>query len=647
MAFVETQQDARTFDLFFSVPDAYTASCVRQIESLQLKEPWSESGWRGWLEHIHQPELAEVWNKSHPMVYWSAEYGLPGLGANGGLGMLSRDHFLQAVEINQPSIFLGLAYSQRKEQRIASGMGKDGKMHYWQEDSVRQLPEPGALGMERVEGVDVLLHGAWGPARADVYKYSVGNEATQLILLKAPGEVYPAQPDSDARLWNNVVLGFGGYQVVKQMQEKGLIEEPPFYHLNESATTLGALAALDDLTQKYGNNEEGYRKALEELRDKTILTNHTLVPAAEASYSREQCNRFVFGNLRSEVVKSQLSKLIDQGGGRLKFLDLAMYLAGRYNGVSQLHAQLAADIFQKAYGDNYYGNPIEFAGVTNGVYEKGWARPMTELLQKQGVLDQYGLPAVDFEEKIEALPTAETQTVKDEAVARFRQYLLEGNRRDQFGKIVELPEDVIILGDGRRFAGYKRRWMMFSHPERLKKILENNPRAHVFYAGKAHPEDNPAKKDLQFVLEMIDSDALFRERIHYMPDWDPDSATMLGQACHGWLNNPIVGQEACGTSGEKWGLAGALLESTHDGFQAELPRDSYYSIEGATNTEEEFESYYQQMERLLSDAGNPESWLEGLRRLWKGGFLHLASGARMLANYTYLAFPKEKTVVTA
>jgi glucan phosphorylase len=46
-------------------------------------------------------------------------------------------------------------------------------------------------------------------------------------------------------------------------------------------------------------------------------------------------------------------------------------------------------------------------------------------------------------------------------------------------------------------------------------------------------------------------------------------AKMLIAGCDVWLNTPIVGSEACGTSGMKAALNGCLPCSTNDGWVAE------------------------------------------------------------------------------
>jgi phosphorylase/glycogen(starch) synthase len=53
-----------------------------------------------------------------------------------------------------------------------------------------------------------------------------------------------------------------------------------------------------------------------------------------------------------------------------------------------------------------------------------------------------------------------------------------------------LNKDTLTIGFARRFATYKRAYLLFSNLERLEKIVNNPERPVQFlFAGKAHPQD--------------------------------------------------------------------------------------------------------------------------------------------------------------
>jgi glycogen phosphorylase len=597
-----------------------------QIENLKNKETSNGKRWNSFLEKIGRSDLKEVLDLKHPMIYSSAEYMLPGTSGDGGLGALARDHYLEAANLGYPGIFFGLFYLDKKTQIIPT----DYQGHFWQEVKLDKLPDPEELGMDRVNNMRVIINTRSRPnTPIPVYRHPLSTDRTPLFLFTVFGGVYPNENNSNERLWNDTVLGFGQQQIISQLTDKGMIKSPSFFHINESAMIFAALSQLDDLTGVYGNTYEVYEKALKEVRNKVILTNHTLVPAAEASFSKEQCEEIVFPNIKNQVVKNRLYEFIDSHGGRLTLLDLAFHLAGKCNGVSMDHAARASKIFKR-----------DFYAVTNGIFEEGWAPQTLDVLKKHRVIDQFGLPLDNFPHRVLDIPKRDLIRLKNTGVRDFQNYLLSGNRRDQFGNIVEIPEDAIIIGDARRYADYKRRKMIFTHPDVLEKMLIEHPKAHLIISGKAHPNDYMLKDDLSQVLNTIAGNRIFSNQIHFLPNWDPGFAQHLFPATHVWLNYPRVGYEACGTSGMKAGLNGALLVSTIDGFFVEMNKKTFYAVEGASDTPEEYNSFYANLLQAVNDAENPDRWVEHVKRLWQGEFLKIASGARMLGQYTQMALPK-------
>jgi phosphomannomutase len=57
----------------------------------------------------------------------------------------------------------------------------------------------------------------------------------------------------------------------------------------------------------------------------------------------------------------------------------------------------------------------------------------------------------------------------------------------------------------------------------------------------------------------------------FIPHYNIEVAEKMVAGCDVWLNTPIVGREACGTSGMKAALNGTLNLSTNDGWIAEVP----------------------------------------------------------------------------
>src|SRR5206468_9241469 len=118
--------------------------------------------------------------------------------------------------------------------------------------------------------------------------------------------------------------------------------------------------------------------------------------------------------------------------------------------------------------------------------------------------------------------------------------------------------DVLTVGFARRVPTYKRLTLMLRDPERLRALLLHPERpVQLVVAGKAHPADDGGKALIQQIVRFADDPAV-RHRIVFLPDYDMSMARYLYWGCDVWLNNPLRPLEACGTSGMKAALNGAL-----------------------------------------------------------------------------------------
>ncbi|MDQ6796947.1 MAG: alpha-glucan family phosphorylase, partial [Actinomycetota bacterium] len=129
-----------------------------------------------------------------------------------------------------------------------------------------------------------------------------------------------------------------------------------------------------------------------------------------------------------------------------------------------------------------------------------------------------------------------------------------------------LDPDALTIGFARRFATYKRATLLLSQPERLSALLLSAERpVQLVFAGKAHPADALGKDMIRPVVQFSRQPHL-RHRVVFVEDYDIAVARVLYQGCDLWLNTPRRPLEACGTSGEKAALSGALNCSVSDGW---------------------------------------------------------------------------------
>ena len=130
--------------------------------------------------------------------------------------------------------------------------------------------------------------------------------------------------------------------------------------------------------------------------------------------------------------------------------------------------------------------------------------------------------------------------------------------------------DILTIGFARRVPSYKRLTLMLRDRARLTALLLHEERPiQIVIAGKSHPADDFGKQLVQQMVQFADS-AQVRHRMAYLPDYDMGMARYLYSGCDIWLNNPLRPLEACGTSGMKAALNGALNLSIRDGWWDEM-----------------------------------------------------------------------------
>jgi starch phosphorylase len=147
-------------------------------------------------------------------------------------------------------------------------------------------------------------------------------------------------------------------------------------------------------------------------------------------------------------------------------------------------------------------------------------------------------------------------------------------------------------------------------------------------AGKAHPADEDGKRAVQQRLFPLRGHPEVGSRVAYLEDYDLPMAQTLVRGCDVWVNLPRPPLEACGTSGMKAALNGALNLSVLDGWWDEaFDGENGWGIGGAVATdvaaqdEEDAAALYDTLEREVvplfqerDAAGIPRRWLARVKR---------------------------------
>ena len=560
-------------------------------------------------EAIERANLTKKLSPERPYVYFTMEVydKSNGIKGGGGLGVLAADTRRVAEKLEIPFVCVTPFYRRELHQSIYNLDQR--------EEFISVNPED--FGFEYLDDVEIYTENM-PPARLNIFQKNLGSTRFLTMGESNFGELYAGDGSGDHRLYQEVSLGFGGYKALKMVGLK-----PSVIQLNETATIFAAVARLDELVRNGMNLYE----AIVYVRKHTLYTNHTLVQAAESEFSFDQFNRIVMPNIESSALKTWISGLFREG--RLKLSTLTIELAEAKNGVSRLHANVAD------YHD-INGDKIKFKAVTNGIDLPTWVLP--EILgdfRKKEIFDKFDLPTENYKENLVRISANNIRDFRKLGRRKLNEILKR--RKDQYGKIVQIPEDAMLFDFKRRFVSYKRPWMPFENMEELRRILREN-NAHYILAGKVHQGDVEMRATLNSVLSKIESDDFLRERVHFIQDYDEELGLALAVGSDVAINVPIVGLEACGTSFMKDLANLKLLISTNDGGVADISPTPCLEVSGV-NYDDELRSLYLQMNRA-GQIFKDDYLLENQVQKQLQGYIPVVSGSRMMKDYLRLIFGK-------
>ena len=558
---------------------------------------------------IERANLTKKLSPERPYVYFTMEVydKSNGIKGGGGLGVLAADTRRVAEKLEIPFVCVTPFYRRELHQSIHNLDQR--------EEFISVNPED--FGFEYLDDVEIYTENM-PPSRLNIFQKILGSTRFLTMGESNFGELYAGDGSGDHRLYQEVSLGFGGYKALKMVGLK-----PSVIQLNETATIFAAVARLDELVR----NGMSLYEAIVYVRKHTLYTNHTLVQAAESEFSFDQFNRIVMPNIESSALKTWISGLFREG--RLKLSTLTIELAEAKNGVSRLHANVAD------YRD-INGDKVKFKAVTNGIDLPTWVlADILEDFRKKDIFDKFDLPTENYKENLAKISAKDIRDFRKIGRRKLNEILKR--RKDQYGKIVQIPEDAMLFDFKRRFVSYKRPWMPFENMEELRRILREN-NAHYILAGKVHQGDVEMRATLNSVLSKIESDDFLRERVHFIQDYDEELGLALAVGSDVSINVPIVGLEACGTSFMKDLANLKLLISTNDGGVADISPTPCLEVSGV-NYSDELRSLYLQMNRA-GQIFKDDYLLEKQVQKQLQGYITVVSGSRMMKDYLRLIFGK-------
>ena len=528
------------------------------------------------------------------VAYFSPEFGiaeaLPQY--SGGLGVLAGDHLKAASSLGIPLIGIGLFY---RHGYFRQSLSSDG----WQQERFPSL-DPFAMALQPVDArVTVDLAGTALHAR--IWRADVGR--IRLYLLDADVEENDDETrvvtdrlyggETEHRLRQEILLGVGGVRALEAIGET-----PQVFHTNEGhAGFLG----LERIRRLVVNDGLDFDAALECTRAANIFTTHTPVPAGIDRFPRPLMEKYFSGwAAECGVTMDELMAIghepADAPDAPFNMAVMGLRLAGRSNAVAKLHGVVSRRMFAPLW-PGVPEDEVPITSVTNGVHASSWVSSAMGDLFERAVLPEWHEAGEERWSRIREVGDDEIWRVREQErermVQRARRHLREslqarGVSASETAWCDEvLDPRALTIGFARRFATYKRATLLLSQPDRLRALLLSVDRPlQLVFAGKAHPADDNGKELIRQIVTFA-SQPDVRHRFVFLDDYDISVARTLLHGSDVWLNTPRRPQEACGTSGMKAALNGALNLSVMDGWWDELfDGENGWSITSAESIED-------------------------------------------------------------
>lgn len=515
------------------------------------------------------------------IAYFSAEYGLSDTLPiySGGLGILSGDHVKAASDLNFHFCGVGLLYQLGYFQQY---LNMDG----WQQDfyqvndfhnmQVQEVNRPDGSPLEielDFPGRKVFLN-VWQikVGRVSIYMLDSNHEKNSEYDRRLTAQLYGGNPEM--RLQQEIILGIGG---VKMLDALGI--QVTAVHMNEGHSAFTFFERARMLMKDKGLS---YGEAIEVVRQSSIFTTHTNVQAAHDVFSPEMMKTY-FGNYLREF-NIPLHDFLDCGRVNpenhqesFSMTVAAVKNSAFVNGVSTLHSEVSRDMLKNLW-PAVPPEHVPIQPITNGIHIPSWISfEMNDLFErylggkwsdKQDYRDSW--------EKVQNIPDPELWSVHEIRRRRLiaftrqrlqKQLLAKGASNLLINESQEaLNPTALTIGFARRFATYKRAYLIFKDKERLLKILNDPARpVQLIFAGKAHPQDQAGKELIKDIISFMSAEHL-RGKIAFIEDYDINVARYLVSGVDIWLNTPLRPLEACGTSGMKAACNGVLNFSVLDGW---------------------------------------------------------------------------------
>ena len=523
---------------------------------------------------------------SRSVAYFSMEIGVkPEIKTySGGLGVLAGDTLKAAADHGLNFTAVTLLYRNGYFKQILREREQIEEPQDW--DYMNLLEDTGKSISLEVRGrqVDVKIwrYGLEGEdGQVDIYFLDTALDSNTAEDRELTSQLYMGGPE--IRLCQETILGIGG---VKALRELGV--DVDYFHMNEGHSALLTLEADKEM----------------------VFTTHTPVAAGHDTFDTELVNY---------VLPQYVVDRLDLSS-ELNMTELALEHASYANAVSDKHGEVSREMFPQ----------YEFDAVTNGVHSSTWtAEPFASLYDEN--ISRWRTDPARLT-KVAGIKDTEIWEAKKKA------------KKNLFDTIdAELDEEVFTVGFARRSTAYKRPTLIFKDLERLEGLAEEYNGLQLIFGGKAHPDDTNGKELIGQILKY--SDILEKVEVCFIQDYGMEDALKMVSGVDLWLNNPVRGKEASGTSGMKAAHNGTPQLSTPDGWWLEGHIDGITGwnigedyVEGEDEDRIDSSSIYENLDHILSVYhNNRKDWIGVMKYCIELNASHFNTD-RMLKEYLAQAY---------
>ncbi len=468
----------------------------------------------GWFTRFKKSAEYQTFAEK-PIAYFCAEYALEAALPTyaGGLGVLSGDFIREAAARDFPLIAVGLYY-QKAQSLLTDAENK-------------KVPKLEAVLDAEGQPVLVSLPIEERTVSVRAWRWRDGSSEAFFLDTDIPendprdrGITHNLYDEArDIRLKQEIILGIGGFRILARLGYHASV-----YHLNEGHS---AMLALELVRHEMEHQRVDFAEACDFAKKHILFTNHTLVPEGQEQFSAELVARFMERYAREMKISGAQIAQLGSGDSNPTVFSMTTFsfrFSSKHNAVSRFHTESAGKIWPGAITES----------VTNGVFVPRW--------------DKIGTAGADIWTK---------------HLDNKRKLLAQVAKAT--GKIWQ--ETDLLLVWARRLVEYKQPLLLMEQADRLRAIIDQSPvPVRIIFSGPTGGEiENPFEIKIKEILA-----AKLAATAVFLPNFSLEVAEILTAGADVWLNTPLPGTEACGTSGMKAGLNGALALSTLDGWVHEI-----------------------------------------------------------------------------